>query len=145
MTPISPTRAYVLDLLLLTVGVLLVVVATGLPWLTLAVVLGIVATRGWGRTLAAGLLALGGLLAVVNAVAALAGEAVAPGATGVVGGLAVTVAAVWAMARGRRWPAMGGRYERARKQPGASSRLAAWDALDHGVDPTEDGLDGESG
>jgi len=45
------------------------------------------------------------------------------------------LAALWTVIRGRRWPVMGRKYERAR--PGAA-RASAWDVLDQGDDPTID-------
>lgn len=134
----SPVRSYVAALLLLSSGVVLVVVADGLPWLTLAVVLGIVATRGWGRVVASVLLLVGGLVAAGGGIADLAGGAVGRGLMALLGGLLVTSAALWSALQGRRWPAMGGRYERTPGPEASSSRRAAWDALDQGHDPTDD-------
>lgn len=138
MSPLSPARAYVVALVLLATGVVLVVIADGLPWLTLAVVLGIVATRGWGRIIASALLLIGGLVAVVGGVIAIIGGSAGSGILGVAGGVLVSCAAAWTIVRGRQWPAMGGRYERDRGSAATSSRLSAWDALDRGQDPTED-------
>ena len=51
------------------------------------------------------------------------------------GGAAVAVAGAWTGARGRRWPALGSRYER--RGP-ATAQLSPWDAQDAGRDPTDD-------
>jgi uncharacterized membrane protein (TIGR02234 family) len=79
---------------------------------------------------------------------------------GVVGGAIIVVAGLAAARHGHRWPAMGSRYDRSQAPPpagdlAAGSRpspstgpaasgepspvdtRAAWDALDHGVDPTD--------
>jgi hypothetical protein len=50
-----------------------------------------------------------------------------------VAGAAIAAVGGSAAARGRRWPAMGGRYERP-----TSRRLSDWDAQDMGQDPTDD-------
>lgn len=137
---VSPARAYAAALVLLTAGLVLLVVAYGLPWLTLAVVLGIVATRGWGRTVASLLLGAAGLVAAVTGIVlVLNGGDDSGSPLGALGGLLVAFAGGWATWRGRAWPAMGGRYERTSTVATASSsRLAAWDALDRGQDPTDD-------
>jgi hypothetical protein len=53
----------------------------------------------------------------------------------VIGGGLVAAAGVAAIVAGRRWPAMGARYERS--APAASTR-SAWDLQDLGQDPTDD-------
>ncbi len=138
---LSPTRAYVLALFLLVVGIVLVVQADGLPWLTLAVVLGIVATHGWGRIIASVLLLAGGLVAAGGGIADLVGGSPGSGLAALAGGLLIAAAALWSALQGRRWPAMGGRYERTPGPEASSSRRAVWDALDHGRDPTDDPKD----
>ena len=128
--------------------------ATG--WLALASAGAVIATRSWWRTAVAaiGLVAgvTGGTVAVVFA--ATSGAAAMAGVTADLGGpatvpttaspnwlvalagaLAVTIAALWTIVRGREWPAMGSRYERPR--PGAG-QASAWDVLDRGEDPTAD-------
>lgn len=139
---LSPTRAYVLALVLLVIGVVLVVRAEDLPWLTLAVVLGIVATRGWGRVIASVLLLVGGLVAAGGGIADLAGGSAGRGLTTLAGGVLIAAAALWSALRGRQWPAMGGRYDRTPGPEASSSRRAVWDALDRGSDPTDDPTDG---
>ena len=142
----------------------LVPVAAGAGVLLLAGVAGIAATRSVGRVAAALLVALAGLAAAgsagwfgwhANSQATRAGA-------NELGIVTVTVSTSWwwwatvaggllgAMAgavtawRGRRWPAMGSRYERengtrkAQSPDRARTPAQAWDALDRGVDPTID-------
>jgi uncharacterized membrane protein (TIGR02234 family) len=52
-----------------------------------------------------------------------------------VGGVLVALAGALTIARRSRWPAMGRRYERAGRPPGAAGD--AWNALDRGEDPTD--------
>lgn len=141
----SPTRAYVLALVVIAVGLALDVVAYGLPWLTVAVLLGIVATRGWARTVASVVLLAGGLALAAAGIIALVDGSAGTGAMGLAGGVLVAAGSIWAVLRGRAWPAMGGRYERTDSAGAVPSRLSAWDALDRGQDPTDDHADGRSG
>jgi hypothetical protein len=136
---LNPSKAYALALTLLIVGLVLAVLAYGLPWLTLAVALGIIATRGVGRVIASGLLVLAGVGAVLAGGIALADGDSTPAVLGLVGGLLISAASVWSIVRGRTWPAMGGRYDRSGTASSPrTGRLAAWDALDRGQDPTDD-------
>ena len=125
-------------------------------WVSLAAVAGIVATRSWGRTVVAaiGLLAgaVGAGVAVAYALApggfvdaaiglelgvatSVASNPAAGWAVAVLGGLAVVVASGWTLVRGRRWPALGSRYERRSRSTRA---VSPWDAQDMGRDPTDD-------
>ena len=138
----------------------------------LAAVVALPAVRGSGR-MAVGLLVVlaGGALAW-SGVQAFAGglETAAADLPGVVGAPEVEISSVWpgvvvvagvlgacagllAMVRGRRWPAMGRRYERtgqatggaveARRAGTAEDRAQlAWQALDRGEDPTDPPSDG---
>ena len=110
-----------------------------LPWLPALALVGLaaagalLATRGVGRRLVGGLLALVGLGVV-------AGGGVRPGwspagATRVwsrpllcvLGGLLVAAAGAITAARGHTWPAMGARYERVRAGcSGGRSRIGRW-------------------
>jgi LPXTG-motif cell wall-anchored protein len=112
------------------------------PWLpavglvALAGAGALVATRRLGR-MAVGvlLLACGGGAVAAAAGAVADGAAVGWSAACAVGGLAVAAAGGAALLRGRGWPAMGARYERA--APRATGGGAAlWEALDRGEDPT---------
>jgi Tryptophan-associated transmembrane protein (Trp_oprn_chp) len=115
-----------------------------LAWLPALAVVGLAGAGALLATRAAARRAIGVLLLLVGlGVAAGAGYA----ATAhddvrpvwpvlcVVGGAVAAAVGVAAAARGQRWPAMGGRYERAAARPAATS---VWDALDRGEDPTAD-------
>lgn len=125
-------------------------------WVALAAVAGIVATRSWGRGIVAAVGLLAGIAGAGAAVAfaiapesfidsAVAGgagagasvpsQAVAGWAAAVVAGVLVIAASGWTLARGRRWPTLGSRYERRSRSERA---LSAWDAQDMGQDPTDD-------
>ena len=146
MTGLTPGRAYALALVLMTAGGILLIAGAGLPWLTLAAVLGIVATRSWARTLVAGLLAVAGAAAMAAAVGQAFASDGGEGTSGaswllvLSGGTLVAVGALWCAIQGRRWPAMGGRYERAGGSSEGRARrsMSTWDALDQGLDPTDD-------
>ena len=126
------------------------------PWLPALAFVGLagagalVATRRTGRLLV-------GVLLVACGLGMIAGAAAAPGsgATGSGGAAAWMVAAALGgglvaavgaatVARGRRWPTMGARYERSatadRPAPAGADRPRApaeiWDAIDRGTDPT---------
>jgi uncharacterized membrane protein (TIGR02234 family) len=138
--------------------------ATGL--LLLAAAVALFAVRGWGRTVVGVVVAAAGATAVVSAVRVLTGSvqvgpddldgqvglggatisvdvpagwpvlALVAGVLGLLGGLLV-------VARGRRWPGMGQRYQRAGAAPrrpvtDEDRHQAAWKALDGGTDPTDD-------
>jgi uncharacterized membrane protein (TIGR02234 family) len=132
-------------------------------YLGLAGVLALLATRGRGRQVAGGLVALAGLAAIASAVTfwprtaavadaavrrAIAGGAGSGGGAGagatsttvgawpwlaVLGGVLVVAGGVFAVVRGRTWPAMGSRYD----APAARrTDDDPWAALDRGEDPT---------
>lgn len=128
-----PGQAYASALLLIAVGLLALVVAFALPWLAVAALVGVIATRSWGRALVAVVLGLAGLAGVI------AGLSAAPvSAVGVVGGALVVIGSAWTLVKGRQWPVMGARYEStAKRRPTA---LSDWDAQDRGIDPTADDI-----
>ena len=129
-----------------------------LPLLALASVVGVVATRRVGRVL------MGSALAVAAAYAGLSSILLGISLTddvrhwaveaghdlvGATGGSAemnwyltacvlIFLAGGWIAVRGKRWPSMGGRYERTRPPPSEESLTSreTWDALDRGDDPT---------
>lgn len=122
--------------------------------LALAGIAGVVATRGRVRQAVGVLLVLAGAGVVVVTLTSSLGAALdeaARTASGVtsarasdasttawrwaalLGGVLVATAGALTVAGGRRWPALGGRYER-RVDPA----LDAWAALDRGIDPTLD-------
>jgi hypothetical protein len=111
--------------------------AAAAGWVALAAVAGIIATRRTGRVVVA---VIGALAGVAGAVPALL-SALDPDHTGtgwllaLVGGVAVTVACVATVVRGRTWPTMGRRYERG-SRPGRE--LSDWETQDLGRDPTDD-------
>ena len=143
----SPTRAYVVALVTLTAGLAAVVVATGVPWLLLALVLGVIATRGWARVVVGVLFALLGLaVAVGYGWTAAGGTGEGPdSALAIVGGALVALVGAWTVSRGRTWPSMGSRYERAGTASRRTPRLSDWEALDRGIDPTTDPADPRPG
>jgi hypothetical protein len=123
-----------------------------LPWLPALAVVGVagagalLATRGLARLAAGVLLAGCGLGLVGGAGQAVTGKGVGAGwpALTALGGLALATGGAFAVLRGRRWPAMGARYDRrpAAGAPAAAgaapTSLDAWSALDRGEDPTAD-------
>jgi uncharacterized membrane protein (TIGR02234 family) len=120
----------------LAVGALVALAGAALGWSALRVLVGgpDTATAGPGERRAADLAAAWPVLVVVAAVVAVA-------------------AGVLVAVRGRRWPAMGRRYERtggaapasaaapARARTDEDRAVDAWKALDRGDDPTEDPAD----
>ncbi len=139
MTRLSPVRAYIAALVLMTVGLIGLVGATGLPWLILAVVLGVVATRGWGRTVVGALIAVSGVgAALLCILGSVPGSAVIGGASGVL----LALGGAWTVIAGRAWPAMGARYDAGRPSSRRVRTMSPWEAQDHGLDPTEDPSDG---
>jgi uncharacterized membrane protein (TIGR02234 family) len=139
--------------------------AAGLVLLAAAIAL--LAVRGRGRTAVGVLMAICGAALVWTAGRALVGglrEAALDGpvvvgtpvpeisavwpATAVVAGILGALAGVLVVVRGRRWPAMGSRYERgpaagggppapARPRTDEERAHLAWSALDRGEDPTD--------
>lgn len=101
---------------------------------SLAAVLGVIATRTWGRRVIGTLAALVALISFVSILTVqtegLVGWLITSGALSL--GLVVTnsLAAV----RGARWPSLGRKYER----QGIQETTDPWSALDRGIDPTLD-------
>jgi len=143
--------------------------AAGLVLLAAAVAL--LAVRGAGRAVVGLLMAAAGGLLAWSGVRALSGgltdaSADLPGIGRAAGRITVDLTAAWpvlaliagllgigagllAVLRGRTWPAMGRRYERAgvgagtgagarRPETDEDRAQAAWKALDRGDDPTQD-------
>jgi hypothetical protein len=112
-----------------------------LAWVGLAGAGALLATRAAARRVVGGLLVLTGAglgLASADA-AARAGGVAGVAALAGLAGLVVAGAGGAAVGYGRRWPAMGGRYERPdrRERPVPPGHPEAWwDALDRGEDPT---------
>ena len=130
-------------------------VTTAVGVLALAAVAALVATRGRGRLLTGVVLAAAGVAAAVlcataagadaaRTAAGLAGSGAVVSATGwqwagVVGAAVVALAGILTAARGRRWPAMGSRYDAPQQQqrPARDPEAVLWEALDRGEDPTD--------
>lgn len=93
---------------------------TGLGWLALAAVAGVVATRTWGRRVVGAVVAVAGVLAII-------GSGLQPITLAALG---CVLTGVLTVILGPGWPTMGGRYER------APSDRSVWQALDAGEDPT---------
>jgi uncharacterized membrane protein (TIGR02234 family) len=134
----------------------------GLGIVGLAGVVGLLATRRWGRLVVAAIVALSGLGVLVPALTRLtapdAAEATAlledPGRSAgtatvtatahpgwpllaAVGGLLLVLGGLAALLRSRRWPTMSARYETpAARTDRPRTDAAVWDALDRGDDPT---------
>ena len=114
---------------------------SAVSWVALAGAGAVTAARGWARRLVGALLvaAGAGMAAGAGWAVAVAGASAGwPAVTGA-GGLLVAGAGAVCAARGARWPALGGRYERGARgpadpDPGRPDLL--WAALDRGEDPT---------
>lgn len=118
----SPRSAFIADLVMLCASAVAFFAAGQPGWIMLAAGGAVLATRSWARL----------VVAVFTAAVAVA-LLVAGGtnALAIVGGILGIVAGLWAAVSGRRWPALGARYERT-----PEGRLSDWDALDAGIDPT---------
>jgi uncharacterized membrane protein (TIGR02234 family) len=134
----------------------------GLGIVGLAGVVGLLATRRWGRLVVAAIVALSGLTVAVSALTRLAAPgpdetrdlladsgrgagAAAVTATAhpgwpllaAAGGLLLALGGLGALVRSRRWPTMSARYETpAARTDRPRTDAAVWDALDRGDDPT---------
>jgi uncharacterized membrane protein (TIGR02234 family) len=140
----------------------------GLGIVGLAGVVGLLATRRWGRLAVAAVLTLSGLAILAGALTRLAAPGSAevhdllvgsgrsagvdPGAVvtataypawavlAAVGGLLLALGGLAALVRSRRWPTMSARYETpAARADRPRTDAAVWDALDRGDDPTVTG------
>ncbi|MFC4119608.1 Trp biosynthesis-associated membrane protein [Nonomuraea zeae] len=136
-------------------------VLTPLALAGLAGVVAVLATKGAGRRIVGGLLALCGAGAAAGTWTALGGATVTDvlrdrnvlhgaadlpweiipvwPAVAAAGALLVFAGGVLAILRGGRWAGMSGRYEREAVKPRAEAGddKALWDALDRGDDPTD--------
>lgn len=135
---LSPVRAYVAALVLMSAALVGIVIATGLPWLILAVVLGVVATRGWGRTAVGVVIVIAGIGTVLGC---LLGSVPGSAVLGTISGSLLALGGAWTAVAGRSWPAMGARYDGGRSPSRRGRPLSAWEAQDRGMDPTEDPSD----
>jgi hypothetical protein len=127
---------------------------TALALVALAAAGATVATRGRGRILVGLLQTVVGLALVTASVIALpqvSGSGAAWAVACAVAGLVVIAAGALVLRRGRTWPSLGTRYERAagRRSPRGGDTTRAersgnadsevWDAIDRGEDPTASG------
>jgi uncharacterized membrane protein (TIGR02234 family) len=160
----SPLTDVTLDLS----GKTLEPLVAGLGVVGLAGVVGLLATRRWGRLVVAAVIALSGLLVTVSALTRLgapgtaavqdlldesgrAGGLAADGAVTAVahpawpllaalGGLLLALGGLATLIRSRRWPTMSARYETpAARADRPRTDAAVWDALSRGDDPTAGG------
>ena len=138
MTRLSPARAYVAALVLMTAAIVGTIIAAGLPWLVLAVVLGVVATRGWGRTAIGVLISAAG---VGSLLACVLGSIPGSPVIGTASGALLAIVGAWTAVSGRSWPAMGTRYDAGPSPSPRARALSAWEAQDRGIDPTADASD----
>lgn len=127
-------------------------VAAAMPIVGFAALAGILGSRGTLRRVVGALLLLSGCALVWSALTAASSlrlGAVPPGGTGSIvaisvawpllsaaGGCALAAAGLTASIRAARWPTLGSNYERSTSDP-----KDAWEALDHGIDPTEEQTD----
>jgi len=119
--------------------------AAAMAFVGLAGGVALLATKRIGRLLVAILVALAGAIMVAGGVAGYltSGEsfeqvdvsAVWPG-TSLVGGVAAFLAGALAVVRGRRWAAMGAKYDAPGTARPTDDPAGMWDALDKGQDPT---------
>jgi uncharacterized membrane protein (TIGR02234 family) len=157
----APRRPPFADLTLDLTGRDLEPLVAALGLVGLAGVVGLLATRRWGRLATGAVLAAAGLAVAVSSVRRVAaprtgevrdllldsGRAAGVPVDAVVtatavpawplvaalGGLLLAASGVAVVLRGRRWPTMSARYD---KPPAAPTDAALWDALDSGHDPT---------
>jgi uncharacterized membrane protein (TIGR02234 family) len=134
----------------------------GLGIVGLAGVVGLLATRRWGRLIVAAIVALSGIGVAVTALTRLtapdatearalledAGRSAGTAAVtatahpgwpllAAAGGLLLALGGAVALLRSRRWPTMSTRYETpAARSERPRTDAAVWDALDRGDDPT---------
>ncbi len=105
--------------------------AVAAAWAALAGLLAIIATRGVLRAVVGGLIAAAGIAGLASIVGRTA-----PGALLALAGSALLVAAgIATVVLARRWPALGRRYD---APDAARPSTSPWDALDRGVDPTDE-------
>ena len=150
------------DVTLAVSGRSLAPLVAGLGIVGLAGVVGLLATRRWGRLAVAAIVALSGLGVLAGALTRLTAPGAAEardllddagrsaGAAAVTatahpgwpllaaaGGLLLALGGLAALLRSRRWPTMSARYETpAARTDRPRTDAAVWDALDRGDDPT---------
>lgn len=150
--------------------------AAAAGWVAAAAAAGIVATRTWGRTAIGVVAALAGAVGGTQAVTfilsrgALVSQALdgddaleisgnAWWLVAALSGLAIMVSGAVTALRGRGWPSLSSRYERASPRARAlpadgggssvhsvdgASAITMWDALDRGEDPTQGASNGSA-
>lgn len=124
-------------------------VAAAMPIVGFAALAGILGSRGIVRRIVGAVLMLGGTALAwsgLSAAASLEVGAVPPSGEGLIvmadpllpfiaaaGGVVLALSGLATLVRAARWPALGSNYERSAKVP-----RDAWEALDRGIDPTDD-------
>lgn len=124
--------------------------AAAMPIVVFAGLAGVIGSRRWVRRVIGAVICLaGGILmwsGFSTATTLEVGDPIPPPAGGVivsvaiaypvlaaVAGVAVTVSGLLVVTRGAQWPSLGANYERSTNRP-----RDAWEALDAGIDPTDD-------
>jgi Tryptophan-associated transmembrane protein (Trp_oprn_chp) len=110
---------------------------------------GLLAARGRGRTVVAGLVLVAGL-GLAGLAATKLGVAFGWAVLTVAAGVGVAAAGLVALLRGSAWPSLGARYERADERTDRSGQVdtpaepngeiasqTLWDAIERGEDPTK--------
>ena len=124
--------------------------AAAMPLVVFAGLAGVIGSRRWVRRLIGVVIFLAGGILIWSGVSTATtldvGDPVPSPDDGVIvsvaigypalaaaAGLIVTIAGVLVVVRGAQWPSLGANYERSTDRP-----RDAWEALDAGIDPTED-------
>lgn len=159
----APRRAPLPDVAVALSGRELEPLVPALGLVGLAGVVGLLATRRWGRLVVGVLLAAAGVGVTIRALGHLAapgddrardllddagraGDTAGAALSSTVvagwpllaaaGGLLLAAGGLGVVLRSRRWPTMSARYERAAPRRAQPAEPALWDALDAGTDPT---------
>lgn len=121
--------------------------ATAMAVVALAGGIALLATRRIGRTIVGAILALAGALTIAGGVVGVTVDGKSYEQVEIqpawpllcaLGGLLVLASGVLAVSRGRRWAAMGAKYESPTAQvPDTVEGTGLWDAQDRGIDPTD--------
>lgn len=102
---------------------------------SIVAVLGVIATRVWGRRLIGGLAAIVSLATLVSILSANSEGILWWIGSSAALALGLILTNGWAAIRGSHWPMLGRKYER---DSGEQAPTDPWKALDQGIDPTVD-------